>query len=76
MPLGDSLAEVGDGLAVYRYPLRGELRKASYNIAYMGTKATRPVRIHPSESFATTLRRSKGRLYQGSRCRTPPGETR
>ncbi|HSI09330.1 MAG TPA: GDSL-type esterase/lipase family protein [Rariglobus sp.] len=43
MPLGDSITEGGTGFVVYRYPLMEKLRKAGYNVAYVGSKTTQPL---------------------------------
>ena len=47
MPLGDSITEGGDGFHVYRYPLLEKLRGAGYDVAYVGSKTTQPVKGSP-----------------------------
>ncbi len=47
MPLGDSITEGGDTFFVYRYPLMEKLRAAGYNVAYVGSKTTHPVKNSP-----------------------------
>jgi len=47
MPLGDSITEGGDTFFVYRYPLMQKLRAAGYNVAYVGSKTTHPVKSSP-----------------------------
>lgn len=44
MPLGDSITEGGGRFVVYRYPLMEKLVAAGYNVKYVGSKNTRPVK--------------------------------
>ncbi len=46
MPLGDSITE-GGAFFVYRYPLMEKLKAAGYNVAYVGSRETRPVKDSP-----------------------------
>ena len=52
MPLGDSITEGGAGFYVYRYPLMEKLLAAGYNVAYVGSKTTRPVKNSPLGELA------------------------
>jgi len=52
MPLGDSITEGGAGFFVYRYPLMEKLKAAGYNVAYVGSKTTRPVKNSPLGELA------------------------
>lgn len=57
MPLGDSITEGGGEFVVYRYPLMEKLRKAGYNVAYVGSKTTQPhagsaLGVLPHEGYA------------------------
>ncbi|HCE43687.1 MAG TPA: hypothetical protein DET40_09070 [Lentisphaeria bacterium] len=46
MPLGDSITE-GGSFSVYRYPLMEKLLAAGYDVEYVGSKTTRPVKDSP-----------------------------
>ncbi len=46
MPLGDSITE-GGSFNVYRYPLMEKLRAAGYDVAYVGSKSSNPVKDSP-----------------------------
>lgn len=45
MPLGDSITEGGS--TVYRYPLMEKLLAAGYNVKYVGSKTTKPIKKSP-----------------------------
>lgn len=46
MPLGDSITE-GGSFSVYRYPLMEKLKAAGYNVAYVGSRETHPLKDSP-----------------------------
>ncbi len=48
MPMGDSITEgSGGAFQVYRYPLMEKLLAAGYNVTYVGSKTTRPLKGSP-----------------------------